>query len=230
MPAPTLDDVECEGVTEELGLALAELGAGHVVVRSSALGEDGAARSFAGVFASVMPVKADVECVRAALRQVRASAASPSAAAYRSALGYREDTRMAALVQEMIVPVSSGVMFTAHPVTGKRQFLVESSWGFCHTVVAGGSTPDRFTVDVSGRVLEQVVAGKERMVGLVGEDIAALPVGPASRDTVSLSAGDLQDLVRLGGECEALLGGPQDIEWASADGRMWIVQSRPITV
>ncbi|MFR0355724.1 PEP/pyruvate-binding domain-containing protein [Streptomyces sediminimaris] len=228
---PQLAALEAPRFTAELDQALGRLGCSVLAVRSSAADEDGSARSYAGVFTSVVGVRGVVDDVCEALRAVRASAHSDSAVAYRSMLGLRHDVRMAAIVQEMIDAEASGVLFTVHPVTGAPVFLVESAWGLGQSTVAGGASSDRFTLDRTGRVMERENADKKRMVrAAVGGGTAIVPVPAERRGVPSLTPGQLEELAKAGARCEALLGGPQDIEWAFTGGRLRILQSRPVTV
>jgi pyruvate, water dikinase len=54
-------------------------------------------------------------------------------------------------------------------------------------------------------------------------------VEDSKRTSAVLTDAEARELLRLGLRIEQLLGGPQDIEWAYEDGRLWILQARPIT-
>lgn len=216
-------------------------------VRSSAAGEDGAVRSFAGQYRSVLGVVpgkfAD------AVRDVWASAATAHAAAYRAT---GEPTQMAVLVQPIVDARVSGVMFTVDPVSGSwREMAIEAVWGLGEGLVGGQIVPDRYRVRRPRRTpspLQRALARvhverisediaiqqTEHVVGRVGHGATAYdglidrPVeAPSAR---KLLRDDLVSLARLGLKAESALGGPQDIEWALDRGGNWVVlQSRPIT-
>ncbi|MCZ7630663.1 MAG: hypothetical protein M5U19_17230 [Microthrixaceae bacterium] len=129
-----------------LGVALAELGAHSVAVRSSALGEDSMASSYAGVFDTftdiVVSSGAGVDAVAAAVRGCWASLDSPRAAAYRGAGGLPEVSAMAVVVQKMIDAELSGVGFSVDPVSGDTDtLLIESVSGAGERSDVGNGPP-----------------------------------------------------------------------------------------
>jgi pyruvate,water dikinase len=227
VPADSLASLESEDFAHNLQSALDDLHSDRVAVRSSALDEDAGTASHAGVVASVPNVAAKLSETRAALREVRDSAASPSVNSYRAALGLTAPVRMAALVQTMLEPRASGVLFTVHPITRQPSCLVESFWG-TGQVTDGRLIPDRFTVDDAGHIVEFTNASTQRMLG-TGEGPTASSMAPQLQASSSLTYSEIQELVSVGRACEALLGCPQDIEWAFDDDQLWILQSRPIT-
>ncbi len=127
------------------------------------------------------------------------------AAAIRTVLASAGGARLAVLVQRMVPADAAGIAFSANPVTGARdETLVSAVRGLGAALAAGERDPDDFVVR-DGEV--EVVARPEN----------AIDVRQARQ------VADLAD--RL----EALLGRPQDIEWAMADGTLWLLQSRPVT-
>lgn len=208
--------------------ALSRLATPAVAVRSSASEEDGGRASFAGVFASELNVHAAADVV-AALERIRTSAGSPSASAYVTRRGMGKPGEMAAVVQAMVFAETSGVLFTRDPLTGEERFVVEGSWGLGEAIVAGEVTPDHFVLSPDGELLERIVADKELAAVPAAEGTTVAEVEGSRRHVPCLGIGDLQALVALGRRCEATLGGPQDVEWAIAGGRVWLLQSRPIT-
>jgi pyruvate,water dikinase len=207
-------------IQPELGEALAHLprGSGRLAVRSSAALEDGAERSFAGQYRTLLNVAAaDLD---AAILQVWSSAGSASLAEYtRLGAGRPEWSHTAGgsgpalpavLIQPMLPARVAGVAFGADPVSGRRGItLIHAVPGLAADLVAGRSTGDRYGVARDGRILEHQPRQPERPL----------------LDTEAL--GRLSRLVReLGRE----LGGPQDVEWAlDGDGHLWLLQVRPIT-
>jgi pyruvate,water dikinase len=183
-------------------------------VRSSALGEDGSAASYAGLHETELDV-APAE-IAGAVRRCWASLWSPAAVAYRrrrelSAAG----AAMAVVVQALVPADAAAVVFTRHPVTGRDdQLVLTAVRGLGDAMVAGTVTPDTFVIDRgSGAILTY-----ERGDGAPG------PGGGAALDPDSLSA-----LVALSLEVEAGFGRPVDIEAATAAGRWYLLQARPIT-
>ncbi|WP_125777293.1 PEP/pyruvate-binding domain-containing protein [Antribacter gilvus] len=215
--------VALAGLPEPLGDALARglrrLGDIPVAVRSSASDEDAASASTAGQYESVLGVIGRDQVARA-VRQVWASLGSARATAYRGALA--GTPAMAVLVQPLIDADASGVMFT--PSADDGATVIESAWGLGPSVVGGTVTPDTCRVGRDGSVTI-VVADKRTFVGRDGPR----PVPAADRERPSLGVTTAVQLARLGEQVAEVLGGQQDVEWAVAGGRAWILQARPVT-
>ncbi|MGL4420653.1 MAG: PEP/pyruvate-binding domain-containing protein, partial [Gemmataceae bacterium] len=127
--------------------ALAELSAGPVAVRSSAVAEDGTHTSFAGqqdTFLNILGAEAVIAAIEACL----ASWNSPRAVAYRQQVGTSAAPARAVLVQRMIDAEVAGVLFTRLPGQLQLpQMLVEAAWGLGESVVSGRVTPDHFILN-----------------------------------------------------------------------------------
>lgn len=175
-------------------------------VRSSALVEDGARDSFAGQFHTELDVSR--EALHAAVKTVWASAFEPAALAYARARGVSSsDLRMAVVIQVMVDADAAGVAFAIDPVTGDRRTSVVSAVaGLGEALVAGELDGDTYRVDTNGDVSTSVTQA-ERVL----RDDEAKSIASCAR------------------ELSTLLGRWQDIEWALADGRLHLLQSRPIT-
>lgn len=206
--------VEAVAVPDELAVeitrALARLGEeAAYAVRSSATAEDLPTASFAGQQDTYL----NVVGAAAVLRHVSrcwASLFTERAVIYRRRNGIDHRTvHMAVVVQRMVFPGASGVLFTADPVTGDRKVAtVDAGFGLGEALVSGLVNPDVFKVRDGEAVVEVVSRRQER---------------PALTDAQVLR------LVELGRRIEARFGRPQDIEWCLADDGFQIVQSRPIT-
>src|SRR5439155_19354795 len=118
-----------------------------------------------------------------------------------------DDLRMAVVVQQMVEAERSGVLFTVDPVQRRRdRMVVEAIFGLGEQVVSGEATPDHYVVDRAG------VPKHERLV-----------------NGGVLAAEELARLAELGRSLEERFGCPQDIEWAIAGGKVYLLQSRPVT-
>jgi pyruvate,water dikinase len=137
---------------------------------------------------------------------------------------------MGVVVQRLLDPEVSGVLFTRHPVTGADERVIEGTWGLGESVVQGLVTPDRYRIDPSGEVIERLPGRKEVA-------IRSLPSGGTSEQPV---AGDLVDepclddwqlalLHDLACRCEEAFQGPSDVEWAFANQALYLLQRRAIT-
>ncbi len=199
-------------------------------VRSSAMSEDSAQASFAGEFETVLNVRTDEE-IRKAIHTVYRSRQSERVQAYSQAKGMSTAHEVAVVVQQLVRAESSGVLFTANPVTGQRdQAMISASWGLGEAIVAGVVTPDTLIVDkATGRVLSRETADKQVMTVLLGNATEEQPTPETSRRAPVLSDAQAAELVQLGTRIEALCGMPVDIEWTLAEKRFAIVQARPIT-
>jgi phosphoenolpyruvate synthase/pyruvate phosphate dikinase len=207
-----------------------------VAVRSSAIGEDSADASFAGLQETILWVRG-VESLCESVRACWASLFSPEAISYRAEHPAAKATAaMGVTVQRMVDAESSGVMFTCNPVTGDPSTVaIEGSWGLGLAVVGGEATPDTYRLSkVTGEVLERTVGAKEveyapdpSGAGTVQTDV------PAERRTAAcLDEEQLGLLLELARRIEGHFGSHQDIEFAFAreGGELFALQSRPVTV
>ena len=198
-----------ERVSAQIDAALAALGSGGTyAVRSSAQEEDGARRSFAGQLESFLRVAAAQVADRVAA--VWRSGFSERLVRYRREAGLAPLAGVpAVIVQRMVEGEVSGVAFSADPVSGRRGIAVVAAVrGLGESLVSGAVTGDSWRVDRAGRIVGREMGD----AGESGLDDARVPEAAA-----------------LARRAEALFGSPQDIEWTLADGRLWLLQSRPIT-
>lgn len=182
------------------------LGDKKVAVRSSAVAEDSEAASYAGQQETYLFVEgADEVCQRVV--DCWASFFSERALFYRSEKGSLEDLRMAVVVQKMVDPDKSGVVFTVDPVRRRRdRMVVEAVRGIGEQVVSGEVTPDHYVLDRKGKTKREKVV-----------------------DDRVLTDEELRKLGELGRQLEERHGVAQDIEWAIAGGEIYLLQSRPVT-
>lgn len=204
-------------------------GGGTVAARSSAIGEDSIGASFAGQHVTILNVTND-RMLADAVRSIHASAHAESALAYRRKMGIDGEPRIAVVVQTMIDSEVAGVLFTRNPLTGADDRVIESAWGLGEAVVSGLVTPDHFRMAPDGSILERTPGWKDFVVRFAPEGgTIERPVKPADIERLSLTDAQLGELHALGSKCEEHFGGPQDIEWAYAGGKLFLLQSRPIT-
>jgi rifampicin phosphotransferase len=228
----------------EIRTAAAKLGA-RLVVRSSAVDEDGEHASWAGQFETVLGARPGDETEAAVLRCL-ASAYNARSSAYGERRGRPSEVRMAVLIQPMIEPRCAGVMFTINPLSGSwREMTVEAAWGQAAPVVQGELVPDYYVVRRPRRaprplgrilaavrleVIEDEVRPQADMWVIGQSGLEVRPVAPVDVEAPKLRHFELNRLCRLGLRVEGLLGRPQDLEWALDDeGRFFVLQSRPVT-
>ena len=188
--------------------ALQRLGEGRYAVRSSGREEDGSAHSHAGQFLSLLGVAA--ADVPAAVDRVRASGATDSLKEYRRSRGLAPDGGMpAVIVQRMVEARAAGVAFSADPVTGRRDRIVISA-----------------TAGLGDRLVGGEIDGEQHILdGATGAVIQA----PEEGGTIVLAPQDVAAVAALARKVAEAFGTPQDIEWALAGDRLYLLQARAIT-
>lgn len=205
--ANTDKDLLSKAEVKKLDKMWSRLSTGKVAVRSSGANEDGADSSFAGVYESILNVtRSDLEN---AVKDVYASLGSERTAAYNQNTGALADAdsldQGGVVVQKMVPAEYAGVMFTEHPGT-TGAMMIEMVTGLGEDLVSGNVTPDTFAY------------GK-----LTGDLLAE----ESSVDTAPPI--DVAPLLALGRELESMFDHPQDIEWAYAKGKFYLLQTRDIT-
>ncbi len=217
-------------VATSIARAYAATGGGLVVVRSSATAEDLPGASFAGQHDSFLNIEG-AEDVADAVRRCWASLWNPRAVSYRKRVGLdTTEIGIAVVVQRMIDADRSGVLFTANPLDHRRdRMLLSASFGLGEAVVGGDVSPDSWVLDASGKVLDHHLSEKQVITVREGNSTVNRPMPEEKRRAVSLSEAEVSELARLGATAQAYFDSPQDLEWAIESGRIYLVQSRPIT-
>jgi pyruvate,water dikinase len=202
-----------------------------VAVRSSATGED-SELSFAGQFETFLNVP-EAEVARAWKKVIR-SRFAPKAVFYRRAAGLAEvDTPMAVLVQRMIRPVVSGVLYTQQPENPKRPaVLISSAPGLGVNISMGIASADEYLVSRQSphRVLERRLSRKvHRLESAGGGGLTEIPVASERQLEDSITDPEAGRLAQMGLAIERYFGRPQDIEWAiDGEGKIFVLQARPL--
>ena len=205
-----------------------------VAVRSSAVAEDAADASFAGVQDTYLWLSGLEEVLRG-VQRCWASYFNPEATAYRA---QHADARtgMSVAVQFMVDARVAGVMFTLNPVSGDPSSIaIDASYGLGTTVVGGEVTPDSYLVSkVTREVVRSVVGAKEIecVAAESGDGTELVSVDSDRRARLCLEPAEIASLVELARQVEAHYGRHQDLEWAIDRrlGEVFLLQSRPETV
>ena len=202
----------------------------YVAVRSSATAEDLPDASFAGQQETYLNVRGEDEVVKK-VKECWGSLFTPRAIYYRVQKGFRhEDVSIAVVVQKMVNSEKSGVMFTSHPVTGEKKCIIEAVFGLGEAIVSGLVTPDTYVYDrVERKLLEVKIGEKEFMITKQDGKTVKVKLDPNKAKERVLTDDEIEKLVALGELIEEHYGKPQDVEWAIEKGRIYIVQSRPVT-
>lgn len=139
--------------------------------------------------------------------------------------------QLAVVVQLLVPAEAAGILFTADPMTGERDRAeISAAWGLGESIVAGLVTPDSLSVNkATGKVVKRTIADKTVMTRRSDGGTRQEPVADTLRRAPALSDSQAAELTRLGLQIEKLYGRPMDIEWTLCDGKLSIVQARPIT-
>lgn len=220
-----------DDLAEAITGALARSGAqAAYAVRSSATAEDLPTASFAGQQDTYLNIVGPTAILRHVSR-CWASLFTERAVTYRRRNGIDHRTvRMAVVVQRMVLPEASGILFTADPVTGNRTVAtVDAGFGLGEALVSGLVNPDVFKVR-HGEVVARTISAKQRAVhALPAGGTREVAVDAQRQEQPALTDAQAVRLVELGRRIEAHFGRPQDIEWCLVGDDFHIVQSRPIT-
>jgi pyruvate,water dikinase len=199
-------------------------------VRSSATAEDSPTASFAGQHDTYLNVLGRAPILRHVSR-CWASLFTERAVTYRLRNGIdHRKVQMAVVVQRMVVPQASGILFTADPVSGNRKVAsVEASFGLGEALVSGLVNADVYKVR-DREVVSKAVGTKALAIhASPSGGTREVPIEPARQAQPALTDAQVVRLAQLGRRIEAHFGRPQDIEWCLVDNDFQFVQSRPIT-
>jgi len=203
-----------------------------VAVRSSATTEDLEGASFAGQQETYLNIKGDVQLIEA-VKKCWASLFTARAIYYRETKGFEhEKSLIAVVIQKMINSDKSGVIFSINPATNNpNEIIIESVFGLGEGIVSGAVAPDRYMVDKrSMRIKERKISRK------VAEFIRSSSGNTIKKDLPSdkmdeevLEQYEIIKLAAFSKELEDHYQKPQDTEWAIEYGKIYIVQTRPVT-
>lgn len=219
-----------EIVTELLDY-LAKLGEDNAyAVRSSATAEDLPQASFAGqqdTYLNIIGQEAILEHVR----KCWASLFTDRAVTYRIQNGFdHRKVYLSVVIQRMIFPEGSGIMFTADPVTSNRKVLsIDAGFGLGEALVSGLVNADIYKVR-EGKIVDKKISTKKLAIYALEEGgTEERETPPERQNRPALTDEQILQLTAVGRKIEAFFGRPQDIEWCFADDTFYMVQSRPIT-
>ncbi|MDA1584955.1 phosphoenolpyruvate synthase [Bacillus cereus group sp. TH230-1LC] len=218
-------------VVEAVAHYLSRFGNEHAyAVRSSATAEDLPYASFAGQQDTYLNIIGK-EAILQHVRKCWASLFTERAVMYRMQNGFEHNqVSICVVVQKMVFPEASGILFTADPVTSNRKVLsIDASFGLGEALVSGLVSADNYKVK-EGKITETMIATKKLAIYAVKEGgTETKQIDPAQQKVQTLSEQQILQLERIGRQIEAYFGCPQDIEWCLARNTVYIVQSRPIT-
>jgi phosphoenolpyruvate synthase/pyruvate phosphate dikinase len=235
--APRLVEAPLPGdLVQEITVAYQDLSSmvgAACAVRSSAVGEDSARASFAGLYESYLNMRGPA-AVLESVRRCYASLWADRAIRYRALrTGNAGGEAMAVVIMGLVPSEVSGITFTAHPVTGERdRVLINASWGLGEAIVSGRVTPDSFVVKKGDfAILERDIYDKELVIQPHpdGQGTIEIKPPPERASAPCLSEEAAVAVARIAADVERYYGSPQDVEWGMAGGEIYLLQSRPIT-
>ncbi|MBE1442763.1 phosphoenolpyruvate synthase [Paenibacillus sp. OAS669] len=218
-------------VVEPVTHYLSRFGEEHAyAVRSSATAEDLPHASFAGQQDTYLNIIGK-EAILQHISKCWASLFTDRAVIYRMQNGFdHSQVYLSVIVQRMVFPQASGIVFTADPVTSNRKLLsIDASYGLGEALVSGLVSADSYKVREGEIVDKRIAAKKLAIYGRNGGGTETLQIDPDHQKTQTLTEQQILELARIGRQIEAYFGCPQDIEWCLAKDTFYIVQSRPIT-
>jgi phosphoenolpyruvate synthase/pyruvate phosphate dikinase len=210
---------------------LSQFGEEHAyAVRSSATAEDLPHASFAGqhdTYLNIIGKKAILQHIS----KCWASLFTDRAVIYRMQNGFdHRQVYLSVIVQKMVFPQASGILFTADPITSNRKLLsIDASFGLGEALVSGLVSADCYKVEEGEIVNKRIATKKLAIYGLKEGGTETKQIDRDQQKTQTLTEQQILQLARTGRQIEAYFGCPQDIEWCLVDDTFYIVQSRPIT-
>ncbi|WP_124726884.1 phosphoenolpyruvate synthase [Staphylospora marina] len=228
----TLLSLEIPGhLREEIIHAWERVGKEHAyAVRSSATAEDLPSASFAGQQDTYLNIRGRDELLKH-VRKCWASLFTDRAIVYRAKNGFdHRQVHLSVVVQRMVNPEVSGIMFSADPVSGNRHVVtIDAGLGLGEALVSGIVTADLYKVK-DGEIIHKTVSDKKVAIYSVPEGgTVKKELSPEQQKKQVLSDSRILRLAEWGKKIEAHFGSPQDIEFCIENGDIFIVQSRPIT-
>jgi rifampicin phosphotransferase len=219
------------GVAKAVTQYLSRFGEDHAyAVRSSATAEDLPHASFAGQQDTYLNIIGK-ETILEHISKCWASLFTDRAVIYRMKNGFdHSQVQLSVIVQRMVFPQASGILFTADPVTSNRKVLsIDAGFGLGEALVSGLVSADCYKVH-KGEIIDKRIATKKMAIyGRKEGGTETQTIHPDQQDTQTLNDHQILQLALIGRQIEAHFGSPQDIEWCLVDGTFYIVQSRPIT-
>jgi len=202
-----------------------------VAVRSSATAEDLPEASFAGQQETYLNVRGDASVI-VHIRKAWASLFEPRAIYYRVQQGFDHfKVALAVPVQKMVQSDISGIMFSINPVTNdKTHIVIEAVWGLGENIVQGAVTPDHYEVDKSElKLIQHKTVHQDIEMVRSGEGNIQRKVPSSRQDKRKLTDAQAVEVATLGKKLQQHYFFPQDSEWAIENGKLYVVQTRPIT-
>lgn len=202
-----------------------------VAVRTSATAEDLPKTSFAGMGTTILNVRGEANLL-VAIRECWASLFTGRSIFYRVENKIpHEKVKISVAVQKMIQSEVSGVIFSVDPVTNEKdKIVIEAVWGLGEMIVQGSVVPDRYLVQKDTfKILSKEISDQQVMLAKIGTETRQQPVPQKLRDRQKITDNEIITLAKYGQRLQEHFFFPQDAEWAKEKGKLYLVQTRPVT-
>ena len=220
-----------EEIADEIANYLTKFGEKNAyAVRSSATAEDLPSASFAGQLDTYLNIIGK-DAILNHISKCWASLFTDRAVTYRMQNNFdHSQVYLSVIVQRMVFPQASGILFTADPVTGNRKLLsIDAGFGLGEALVSGLVSADNYKVKQEEIVDKMIATKKVAIYGLKESGTVTQQLDPDQQTAQTLTDQQILQLAHLGRKIEKHFDCPQDIEWCLVDDTFYIVQSRPIT-
>jgi len=218
-------------IAEEIGIFLTKFGEKDAyAVRSSATAEDLPTASFAGQQDTYLNIMGR-EAILKHISKCWSSLFTERAVTYRIQNGFdHRKVQLSAVVQKMVFPEVSGILFTADPITSNRKVLsIDAGFGLGEALVSGLVNADNYKVR-NGKIIHKKISSKKLAIyALKKGGTKTQEIGLEMQNMQALTDEQILSLTHMGRKIEEHFGTPQDIEWCLVHDTFYIVQSRPIT-
>ncbi|WP_426616738.1 phosphoenolpyruvate synthase [Bacillus velezensis] len=218
-------------VVKAVACHLSRFGEEHAyAVRSSATAEDLPHASFAGQQDTYLNITG-VDAILKHISKCWASLFTDRAVIYRMQNGFdHSQVYLSVIIQRMVFPQASGILFTADPITGNRKLLsIDAGFGLGEALVSGLVSADCYKVQDGQIVDKRIETKKLAIYGRKEGGTETQEIALDQQKIQTLTDEQILQLARIGRQIEAHFGQPQDIEWCLDRDTFYIVQSRPIT-
>jgi pyruvate,water dikinase len=203
-----------------------------VAVRTSATAEDMPDSSFAGMGTTLLNIRGEANLLNA-VRECWASLFTGRSIYYRVINKIpHEKVKISVAVMKMVASEVSGVMFSIEPVKNdKDRIVIESVWGLGELIVQGSVVPDTYIVqkDTFAILSKEISDQAVQLVRVKSGENKEIEVPKRIRQNQKITDKDIVELAKLADKLQKHYFFPQDAEWAKEKGKLYLIQTRPIT-
>lgn len=201
-----------------------------VAVRSSSSAEDLENASFAGQYETYLNIQTKEDFIHK-LKLCWASMYSERVQSYLGTMNVdTTDLSMSVVIQGLLVPETSGVIFSHNPITDNlNECIINVSYGLGESIVSGMVTPDTFIVNKSTFEIDKQLGLKEIKMLASEEGISEVETTETEKNTYCINDYIAQELAKYTQKLESSFGYPVDIEFGIQQDEIYILQVRPIT-